>query len=113
MQAWLEAGSAAIQLLLVLIVAWFAVFLISGYVERRVSRRGGGGPGLLGVLGWLWEYSNVIGIPTLLLGAAFLIWSMNWGPGLSSGPALLAILLMSVAAFVVGFGPGLRRRSRP
>ena len=86
------------------------MFLVTRVVEQRLRRkRRRPGPGALAALGWLWEYSNVIGIPTLLLGTAYLIWSMNWGPGLNSGPTMLVILLMMAAGFLIGFGPGLRR----
>ena len=83
-------------------------------VERRLRPRGrgerrGGGPGILGAVAWLWDYSNVIGIPTLLLGTAYLIWTMNWGPGLDSGPTMLIVLLMMAAGCLIGFGPALRR----
>ena len=113
MPSWWEGGPAAFQLLLMMGAGWFVVFAIAGVLERRMrgQRRGARrrGPGLLAAAGWLWDYSNVIGIPTLLLGAAYLIWTMNWGPGLDSGPTMLIILLMMAAGFLVGFGPGLRR----
>ena len=110
MQSWWQSGFAALQLLIMLVVGWFAVFLVTSLLEQRMRRneRGRKG-GMLATLGWVWAYSNVIGIPTLLLGAAYLLWSMSSGAGLNSGPTMLVILLMSAAAFLIGFGPGLRR----
>ncbi len=109
MQTWLESGAAAFQLLVMLGLGWLIVFLVAELVERRVGgkrhRKGSAGT----ILGWLWDYSNMIGIPTLLLGAAYLIWSMTWGPGVSAGPTMPIVLLMTVAGFLIGFGPGLRR----
>ncbi len=110
MQSWWDTGSAAFQLLIALVLGWAAVFLVARVVEGRLRRkhvRGSGGA--LGALGWVWAYSNVIGIPTLVFGAGYLIWTMNWGPGLSAGPTMLIILLMAAAGFLIGFGPGLRR----
>jgi len=114
MQASWEGGSAALRLLLLMGLGWCAVFAVTRLVEWRLrgpsgSGRRHGGAGVLGAVGRLWEYSNVIGIPTLLLGAAYLIWAMNWGPGLEGGPTMLVILAMMAAGFLVGFGPGLRR----
>ena len=110
MQSWFESAQAALQLVLMLVLGWTTIFLVSRVLEQRLSRkRPRRGPGALDALGWLWDYSNVIGIPTLLLGAGYLIWSMNSGPGLGTGPTMLVILLMVVAGFLVGFGPGFRR----
>ena len=113
MQSWWEGGVPALRLLLLMTLGWCAVFLVTRVVERRLRPPGRGdrrrGTGVVGAVGWLWSYSNVIGIPTLLLGAAYLIWTMNWGPGLESGPTMLIILLMMAAGFLIGFGPGLRR----
>ena len=113
MQSWWEGGLPALRLLVLMGLGWCAVFLVARVVERRLRPRGRGGrrdgPGIRSVVGWLWDYSNVIGIPTLLLGAAYLIWTMSWGPGLESGPTMLIIMLMMAAGFLVGFGPGLRR----
>ena len=114
MQSWWEGGLPALQLLLLMTLGWCAVFLVTQVVERRLRPRGRGqgrrAPGIIGAAGWLWEYSNLIGIPTLLLGVSYLIWTMSWGPGLESGPTMLIILLMLAAGFLIGFGPGLRRR---
>jgi hypothetical protein len=109
MQAWLDAAAGAFQLLVVLIVGWFVVWFVSQLAERRLRRKGPGGPGLMAGLGWLWEYSNVIGIPTMVFGAVYLVWTLFWGPGLSAGPTMMVILLMTAAGFLIGFGPGLRR----
>lgn len=110
MQLWWEGSLAAAQLLLLMTIGWLTVFLASRAVEQRLTRkRHRAGPATLSALSWLWAYSNVIGIPTLLFGSAYLIWSMNWGGGLSSGPTALVVLLMMVAGFLIGFGPGMRR----
>ncbi len=113
-QAWWEGGLPALRLLLLMGLAWCAVFMVARLVEWRLrgpsgGGRGHGGASVLGTAARLWEYSNVIGIPTLLLGAAYLIWAMNWGPGLEGGPTMLIILAMMAAGFLIGFGPGLRR----
>ena len=113
MQTVLDGGAAAIQVLVMMIAGWISVYLVTRILEPRIRGAGRGrrrgGVGTLGAVGWLWDYSNVIGIPTLLFGTAYLVWSMYWGPGLSSGPTLLIILLMSAAGLLIGFGPGLRR----
>jgi hypothetical protein len=109
MQSVYDAWAAGLQLLVLMIVGWCAVFLVSRAVEQRLRRKGQRSPGVVATLSWVWGYSNVIGIPTLLLGTAYLIWAMSWGPGLSAGPTALVILLMALAGLLIGFGPGLRR----
>ena len=110
MQGWFDSAQAALRLLLMLVLGWTAIFLVTRILEQRLDRkRPRRGPSSLDALGWLWSYSNVIGIPTLILGAAYLIWSMNSGTGLGGGPTMLVILLMTGAGFLVGFGPSLRR----
>lgn len=106
MQSWFDVGAGAFQLLIVMTIAWIAVFLVSRITERRLRRksprRASGGSG---VLGWLWDYSNPIGIGSLFAGAAYLIWAMNWGGGLGTGPTALVILLMMAGGFMIGFAP--------
>jgi len=110
MQPLFGGGAAACQLLLMLAIGSLAVFMVSRVLEQRMGRKKPSrGPSALDALGWLWDYSNLIGIPVLLAGAAYLLWSLNWGPGLSTGPTMLVVLLMMVAAFLIGFGPSLRR----
>jgi hypothetical protein len=110
MQSWWEGGVAAFQLLVMMGLGWLIVFLVAQVVEQRVGRKRRGKGSGRSVLGWFWNYANPIGIATLLSGAAYLIWSMTWGPGLSAGPTMLVILLMLAAGFLIGFAPGLRRR---
>lgn len=113
MLSWFEAASAAFQLLVVMTIAWVAVFLVSRVAERRLRRSGPGGrAGGTGALSWLWNNSNPIGIGTLLAGAAYLIWAMNWGPGLASGPTALVIMLMTLGGFLIGFAPIIPGRRR-
>jgi hypothetical protein len=45
----------------------------------------------------------------LILGAAYIIWAMNYGSGLGS-ETLLILMLMGAAACLIGFAPSLRRR---
>jgi hypothetical protein len=45
----------------------------------------------------------------LILGAAYIIWAMNYGSGLGS-ETLLILMLMAAAACLIGFAPSLRRR---
>jgi hypothetical protein len=109
MQTVLDAWAAGLQLLVLMIVGWCTVFVVSRTVEQRLRRKGRRSPGIVATLGWVWDYSNAIGILTLLLGTAYLIWAMSWGPGLSAGPTALVILTMALAGLLIGFGPGLRR----
>lgn len=109
MQIVFESWIGALQLLLLMTIGWFMVWLVSRSVEHRLRRKDRRAPGIVATLNLVWDYSNVIGIPTLLLGTAYLIWTMGWGPGLSSGPTALVILMMALAGLLIGFGPGLRR----
>ncbi|MCC6178602.1 MAG: hypothetical protein IT305_25130 [Chloroflexi bacterium] len=113
MQSFASAAAGAITLLLIFVIGWMAVFFAGAYVERKVSRKKPGGKAGIAVTDmftWVWDYSNAIGIPTLLLGTTYLFWAMYLGPGLMAGPSLLVILLMSAAALLIGFAPSLRRR---
>jgi hypothetical protein len=111
MQAFVDTWLAALQLTVMLVIGWVVVYLVSRVTERRLRRksRGGSAQGLLATTSWVWDNSNIIGIPTLLFGAAYLIWSMNWGPGLSAGPTMLVIFLMAAAGCLIGIAPALRR----
>lgn len=106
-----DAAGAAFNLLLVFIIGWFVVVFASRYTEQRLRRGKSArrGPGIGDSATWLWDNSNIIGIPTLVLGTAYLIWSMYFGPGLSAGPTMLVIVLMTAAGLLIGFAPGLRR----
>jgi hypothetical protein len=109
MQTVFDAWAAGFQLLVLMIIGWCTVFLVSRSVEQRLRRKGRRSPGITATLNWVWDYSNVIGIPTLLVGSLYLVWAMSLGPGLSAGPTALVILMMALAALLIGFGPGLRR----
>ena len=113
MLSWFDAASAAFQLLIVMTIAWVTVFLVSRVAERRLRRSGPGGrSSASGALGWLWNYSNPIGIGTLLAGAGYLVWAMNWGPGLASSPTALVILRMMAGGFLIGLAPTMPGRRR-
>ena len=87
-------------------------FLMQHDSRRDVERRLRGKSSVSAIwesFAWLWDNSNVIGIPILVLGAVYLIWAMNYGPGLG-GPTLLIVLLMGAATALVGLAPSLRRR---
>jgi hypothetical protein len=107
MQAILATAQAAILLVLLLLIGWTVVFVASSLVERRLSG-GRAGPSLWSSFAWVWDNANVIGIPTLVVGAAYLVWAMNYGPGLG-GPTLLILMLMGAAGLLIGFAPSLRR----
>ena len=108
MQGILETAQAAFTLLLLLLVGWTIVFVVGSLVERKLSRRKGG-PGLWSSFSWVWDHANVIGIPTLVIGAVYMVWALNSGIGLG-GPTLLVLLLMGAAVMLIGFAPTLRRR---
>jgi hypothetical protein len=44
-----------------------------------------------------------------VIGTLYMIWAMNYGPGLG-GITMLVLLLMGAAAALVGLAPALRRR---
>ena len=108
MQGILETARAALTLVLLLIVGWTVVFLVGSLVERKLSG-GKRRSDLWASFAWVWDHANLIGIPTLVIGAAYMIWALNSGIGLG-GPTLLVLLLMGAAVMLVGFAPTLRRR---
>ncbi len=103
-----ESAKAAFTLLLVLFIGWGIVFAAGTMAERKFGKKRGT-QGVWAASTWVWDNANLIGIPTLLLGAGYLIWAMNYGPGLG-GPSLLVLLLMGAAGMLIGFAPALRRR---
>src|SRR5918997_1370714 len=105
-----DAAAAAFNLVLIFVVGWSIVVAATVYTERRLRRgKGGKGPGIVGSVTWLWDNANVIGIPTLLLGAGYLVWAMYFGPGLGGGPTMLVVMLMGAAGLLIGFAPSVRR----
>ena len=107
MQGVLDSAAAAFTLLVILIIGWLTVLLAATLVERRLRKNAG--PSIWSSFTWVWDNSNLIGIPLLLAGAAYLIWSINYGPGVG-GIGMLVIMLMAAAAALIGFAPALRRR---
>ena len=108
MQGIIETAKAAFTLVLLLFVGWTLVFIVGSVVERKL-RRDQSGPSLWSSFAWVWDHANMIGIPTLVVGTLYMIWALNYGPGLG-GPTLLILLLMGAAVMLVGFAPSLRRR---
>jgi len=108
MQGIVGTAQAAFTLVVVLLIGWTLVYLTSSLVERKL-RGGRAAPSIWSSLAWVWDNSNLIGIPTLIVGALYLIWAMNYGPGLGS-ETLLILMLIGAAAFLIGFAPSLRRR---
>lgn len=107
MQPIIDSAAAAFTLLVILIIGWLAVALVASLVERRLKGKSAG-PGVWSSFTWVWDNSNLIGIPLLLAGAAYLIWAINYGPGIG-GIGMLVIMLMAAAAALIGFAPALRR----
>ncbi len=108
-----DAAAAAFNLILIFVVGWAIVLAATVYTERRLRRgKGGTGPGVVGSVAWLWDNANLIGIPTLVLGAAYLVWAMYFGPGLAVGPTMLVVMLMGAAGLLIGFAPSVRRGGR-
>ena len=108
-----DAASAAFNLLLIFLVGWAIVIAATVFTERRLrGGKAGKGPGIGGSTAWLWDNANVVGIPTLLLGTAYLVWAMFYGPGLAAGPSLLVVLLMGAVGLLIGFAPSVRRGGR-
>ena len=95
------------MLVLVLVIGWSVVWLAGVFVERKL--KGDRAPSLWTSLTWVWDNSNVIGIPTLILGTLYILWAMNYGSGLGS-ETLLILMLMAAAGLLIGFAPSLRRR---
>jgi len=108
MQSIFATAQAAFMLVVVLAIGWTLVYLVSSMVERKL-RGGRAVPNVWTSFTWVWDNANVIGIPTLILGAAYIIWAMNYGSGLGS-ETLLILMLMGAAACLIGFAPSLRRR---
>lgn len=108
MQSIFATAQAAFMLVLVLLVGWTLVYIASSMVERKL-RGGRAVPSIWSSFTWVWDNANVIGIPTLILGAAYIIWAMNYGSGLGS-ETLLILMLMAAAGCLIGFAPSLRRR---
>lgn len=108
MQGIFETAKAAVTLLLLLLVGWTIVFIVGSLVERKLSRRKSTA-GLWSSFAWVWDHANMIGIPTLVVGSAYMIWALNSDIGLG-GPTLLVLLLMGAAVMLIGFAPTLRRR---
>ena len=108
MQGILETAKAAFTLVLLLIVGWTFVFIVGSVVERKL-RRDQSGPSFWSSFTWVWDHANTIGIPTLIVGTLYMLWALNYGPGLG-GPTLLILLLMGAAVMLIGFAPSLRRR---
>jgi hypothetical protein len=107
MQGILATAQAAFLLVIVLIIGWSLVWLASSLVERKL--KGDRAPSIWSSFAWVWDNSNIIGIPTLVVGTLYILWAMNYGPGLG-GPTLLILMLMGAAGFLIGFAPSLRGR---
>jgi hypothetical protein len=108
MQGILATAQAAFTLVLMLLIGWAIVFIAGSLVERKI-RRGRNTASFWNSFTWVWDHANQIGIPTLILGTAYMLWALNYGPGLG-GPTLLILLLMGAAVMLIGFAPSLRRR---
>lgn len=107
MQGIIATAQAAFTLVVLLLVGWTIVFVAGGLVERKL--KGTRAAPLWDSFSWVWDNSNAIGIPTLIIGTAYILWAMNFGPGLGS-ETLLILMLMAAAALLIGFAPNLRRR---
>ena len=108
MQGILETAKAAFTLVLLLFVGWTVVFIVGGLVERKLSR-GKNSADLWASFAWVWDHANLIGIPILIVGTFYIVWALNYGPGLG-GETLLILLVMGAAGMLIGFAPSLRRR---
>lgn len=108
MQGIFDTAQAAFALVVMLFVGWGLVFLGGTIVERKI-RRGRNTASIWASFTWVWDHANTIGIPTLILGTLYMLWALNYGPGLG-GPTLLILLLMGAAVMLIGFAPSLRRR---
>ena len=108
MQGIFETAKAAFTLILLLLVGWTVVFIVGSIVERKLSGSKGRS-NLWASFTWVWDNANLIGIPTLVVGSAYMIWAINSDVGLG-GPTLLVLLLMGAAVMLIGFAPSLRRR---
>jgi hypothetical protein len=108
MQGILATAQAAFTLLLMLLIGWAIVFIAGSLVERKI-RGGRKTSDLWSSFTWVWDHANMIGIPTLVVGTVYMLWALNYGPGLG-GPTLLILMLMGAAVMLIGFAPSLRRR---
>jgi hypothetical protein len=108
MQGILATAQAAFVLVALLFVGWTIVFIAGSLMERKL-KVGRNTASIWSSFAWVWDNANVIGIPTLIVGTLYILWALNYGPGLG-GPTLLILLLMGAAAMLIGFAPSLRRR---
>jgi hypothetical protein len=108
MQGILATAQAAFVLVALLFVGWTIVFIAGSLMERKL-KGGRNTASIWSSFTWVWDNANVIGIPTLIVGTLYILWALNYGPGLG-GPTLLILLLMGAAAMLIGFAPSLRRR---
>lgn len=109
MQGIIDTARAAFTLLLVLFIGWTIVFIVGSIVERKFRRARPGDRSFFESFAWVWDNANVIGIPTLVVGSLYMVWAINYGPGIG-GPSMLILMLMGAAALLIGFAPTLRRR---
>ena len=109
MQTIVTTAQAAFLLVVVLVIGWTIVFIAGSIVERKLKGTSRGGQAFFSSFAWVWDNANVIGIPTLIVGAVYILWAMNYGPGLG-GPTLLILLLMATAGLLIGFAPSLKGR---
>jgi hypothetical protein len=111
MQGIISTAQAAFTLVLLLFIGWTLVFIAGNAVERKL-KGGRAVPAFWNSFAWVWDNANVIGIPTLIIGTIYLVWAMNFGPGLGS-ETLMILMLMGAAALLIGFAPSLRRPPPP
>jgi hypothetical protein len=108
MQGILDTARAAFTLVVLLIVGWTIVFIAGSMMERKL-KGGKNTASIWSSFTWVWDNANIIGIPTLIVGTIYMLWALNYGPGLG-GPTLMILLLMGAAVMLIGFAPSLRRR---
>jgi hypothetical protein len=108
MQGILATAQAAFVLVALLFVGWTIVFIAGSLMERKL-KGGKNTASIWSSFTWVWDNANIIGIPTLIVGTLYMLWALNYGPGLG-GPTLLILLLMGAAVMLIGFAPSLRRR---
>jgi hypothetical protein len=108
MQGILDTAASAFTLLLLLVVGWALVFAAGFFAERKLQR-GSTAQNIWQSMTWVWDNANLIGIPTLIIGTIYMIWALNYGPGIG-GPSVLILMLMGAATLLIGFAPAMRRR---
>ena len=108
MQGIWTSAAGAFTLLAMLFIGWAIVFIAGSLVERKIRRKRNTAS-IWNSFTWVWDHANMIGIPTLILGTLYMLWALNYGPGLG-GPTLLILLMMGAAVMLIGFAPSLRRR---